>query len=67
MRFSSPRVPWAVALLVAHPELLAPRQPYRPEWELDLLDLNRVVGYLTLRAWIRTVSEVGRVSLGGLR
>ena len=53
--------------LVAHPELLVPRRPYRPEWELDLFDLKRVDDYLATHTWIRTVSEVGQVSLGGQR
>ncbi|MFN8453884.1 MAG: helix-turn-helix domain-containing protein [Anaerolineae bacterium] len=33
--------------LLAHPELLNPRRPYRPEWELALFDLSRVEVYLT--------------------
>jgi len=53
--------------LLAHPELLVPRRPYRPEWELDLFDLSRVDEYLATHTWIRTVSEVGQVSLGGHR
>ncbi|MBU0702609.1 MAG: helix-turn-helix domain-containing protein [Chloroflexi bacterium] len=50
--------------LVAHPELLVPRRSYRPEWELDLFDLKRVDNHLATLTWIRTVSEVGQVSLG---
>jgi hypothetical protein len=53
--------------LVAHPELLVPRRPYRPEWELDLFNLQRVDDYLASHTWLRTVSEVGQVSLGGQR
>jgi hypothetical protein len=53
--------------LVAHPELLIPRRPYRPEWELDLFDLERVDNYLATLTWTRTVSEVGQVSLGNHR
>jgi len=53
--------------LVAHPELLVPRRPYRPEWELDLFDLKRVAEHLATRTWIRSASEVGQVSLGGQR
>jgi len=53
--------------LVAHPELLVPRRPYRPEWELDLFDLKRVDQYLATQTWVRTVSEVGQVSLGSHR
>lgn len=51
--------------LVAHPELLIPRRPYRPEWELELFDLKRVDDYLATQTWTRTVSQVGQVSLGG--
>jgi hypothetical protein len=53
--------------LVAHPELLIPRRPYQPEWELDLFDLQRVDDYLATQTWLRTVSQVGQVSLGGYR
>ena len=53
--------------LVAPPELLVPRRPYRPEWELDLFDLKRVDTYLAACTWTRTVSQVGQVSLGGYR
>jgi hypothetical protein len=53
--------------LVAHPELLIPRRPYRPEWELDLFDLKRVEAYLVTQTWLRTVSQVGQVALGGYR
>jgi transposase InsO family protein len=53
--------------LVAHPELLVPRRPYRPEWELDLFNLKRVDKCLADHTWIRTVSEVGQVSLGSQR
>jgi hypothetical protein len=53
--------------LVAHPELLNPRRPYQPEWELALFDLSRVEAYLAQRTWLRTVSKVGQVSLGGYR
>ena len=53
--------------LVAHPELLVPRRPYRPEWELDLFDLKRVDRYLASQTWTRTASQVGQVSLDGYR
>lgn len=53
--------------LVAHPELLSPRRPYRPEWEVDLFNLNRVDTYLAGQTWLRTVSSVGQVNLGGYR
>jgi hypothetical protein len=51
--------------LLAHPELLIPRRPYRPEWELELFALQRVHSYLASQTWTRTVSQNGQVSLGG--
>lgn len=51
--------------LVAHPELLLPRRPYQPEWELELFVLARVHRYLADLTWTRTVSQNGQVSLGG--
>jgi transposase-like protein len=53
--------------LVAHPELLIPRRPYQPEWEAALLNLTRVEAYLAQQTWLRIVSQVGQVSLGGYR
>jgi len=53
--------------LVAHPELLIPRRPYQPEWETALFDLTRVETYLAQHSWLRLVSQVGQVSLGGYR
>lgn len=50
--------------LVAHPEALQPRRLYRPEWEMELLDLSRVYVYLSKGQWFRQVSQVGTVSLG---
>ncbi len=53
-----------LAPLVAFPEARIPRRPYRPEWEMDLLDLQRVYAYLSACHWYRKVSKVGTVSLG---
>lgn len=53
--------------LVAHPELLIPRRPYQPEWEAALFDLTQVEAYLSQQSWVRVVSQVGQVSLGGYR
>jgi hypothetical protein len=50
--------------LVAHPELLVSRRPYRPEWELDLFDLHQVDAYLATFTWLRTATSVGQVSVG---
>jgi hypothetical protein len=53
--------------LVAHPELLTPLRPYRPEWELDLFDLKRVDAYLTNFTWIRTATSVGQLRMRRIR
>lgn len=50
--------------LTAHPELLLPRRPYRPEWELSLFDLRRVYTYLAGVPLQRQVTQVGQVKLG---
>jgi len=51
----------------AHPELLHPRRPYRPEWELALFDIQRVYDYLATFTFQRKVSATGQVSLGRQR
>jgi transposase len=51
--------------IVAHPELLQPRRPFRPEQELALFDLKRVDAYLATFTWRRIADKNGRVSLGG--
>lgn len=53
--------------LVAHPEALRPRRPYRPEWEAQLLDRQRVADYLARGEWFRLASNIGAVTLGGRR
>jgi transposase len=53
--------------LRAHPEAAYPRRPYRPEWERDLFDLQRVYAHLATFTWLRPVSKVGQVNLGGYR
>ncbi len=50
--------------LVACPEALQPRRLYRPEWEVELLDLSRIYAYLAKGQWFRQVSQVGTISLG---
>jgi hypothetical protein len=50
--------------LVAHPEALAARRPYRPEWETELLDLRRIDAYLSQGRWFRKASNIGAVCLG---
>jgi hypothetical protein len=50
--------------LTVHPELLQPRRPYQPEWELALFDLQRVFDYLATFTFERQVSANGTISLG---
>lgn len=51
--------------LVAHPELLLPRRPYRVEWEPQMFDLQRVYDYLATIELERKVSQVGQIQVGG--
>jgi hypothetical protein len=39
---------------------------YQPEWEAELLDLNRVYSYLATCRWFRRVAQNGSVALGGI-
>jgi len=50
--------------LEAHPKLLCPRRPYRPEWEPALFDIQRVYDFLATFTFQRTVNTAGQVSLG---
>ncbi len=38
---------------------------YRPEWEAQLLDLQRIYTYLAKGRWFRLISEPGTFALGG--
>lgn len=49
--------------LVAHPELLQPRRPYRPECETILFDMQRVYDHLAIFTFDRKVNTNGQVSL----
>ena len=51
--------------LQVHPEVLVPRRAYRPEWERQLFDLERVYAYLATIELERKVSHVGQIQLGG--
>jgi hypothetical protein len=53
--------------VVAHPELLKPERPYRPEWELEIFDLKRVDEYLTEFTWYRRATSVGQVRVRKVR
>ena len=50
--------------LVAYPEAQHSGQPYRPEWEDDMLDMQRVYAYLAQGRWFRRTSAQGQFSLG---
>jgi transposase InsO family protein len=50
--------------LVAHPEARLARRVYRPEWEAQLMDLERVYAYLSQGRWFRKASNVGVLKLG---
>jgi len=50
--------------LTAHPELLQPRRPYQPEWELALFDIQRVYDYLATFTFKRKLNASAQVSLG---
>jgi hypothetical protein len=51
--------------LLAHPELLRPRRPYRLEWERALLDEERVYAYLATVSLTRKVTSTGQIHLYG--
>jgi transposase len=54
--------------LVAHPALLRPRRPYRPEWEWQLFNPLQVYDFLAhLQPLERKINAVGQVHLGGNR
>jgi transposase InsO family protein len=51
--------------LQAYPNAAHSGRYYRPEWEADLLDLNRVYHYLATCRWFRLVKNDSCVVLGG--
>jgi len=53
--------------LVAYPTAAHSGRPYRPEWEAELLDMERVFQYLAQHRWFRQVSAQGQFSLGDYR
>jgi transposase len=53
--------------LVAYPQARIPRRVYRPEWEAELMDLDRVYVYLAQGRWFRKGSNVGAFSVGNQR
>lgn len=55
------------APLEAYPEATHSGKPYRPEWEEEMLDLERVYDYLARGRWFRRTSSQGQFSIGAQR
>ncbi len=53
------------APLHAYPVAVHSGRFYRPEWEAEMLDLNRVFAYLTHCRWFRRIRANGRLDIGG--
>ena len=53
------------APLQAYPAAAHSGRSYRPEWETDMLELNRVFQYLGSCRWFRHVKANGRFVIGG--
>jgi transposase InsO family protein len=51
--------------LLAFPAAQHSGRDYRPEWEADLMDMDRVFAYLRQGRWFRKASKDGTISLGG--
>jgi hypothetical protein len=49
----------------AHPELLQPRRPFRPDLELAHFDLRSVDAYLATFVWHRKVGKTGQITMAG--
>jgi hypothetical protein len=55
------------APLVAFPQAAHSGREYRPEWEEELLDLQKVYAYLSKLEWFRQTSTNGQFMLGAHR
>jgi transposase InsO family protein len=53
------------APLQAYPEAVHSGRFYRPQWEAEMLDLDRVFAYLANCRWFRRIRANGRLDLGG--
>ncbi len=53
------------APLQAYPQAGHSGRFYRPEWEAEMLDLDRIFAYLANCRWFRRVRANGRLDLGG--
>jgi transposase InsO family protein len=59
------RVLCGQAPLQAYPAATHSGRSYRPEWEAEMLDPNRVFQYLGSCCWFRQIKSNGRVVIGG--
>jgi len=59
------RVLQGQAPLQVYPEAAHSGRSYRPEWEAEMLDLNRVFRYLGSCRWFRHIKSNGRIVIGG--
>jgi len=55
------------APLVAYPQATHSGREYRPEWEADILDTQKVYAYLSRQEWFRQSSDKGQLLLGSHR
>ena len=55
------------APLKAYPQAVHSGREYRPEWEEELLDMQKVYAYLAKQTWYRQVSAQGQLMLGAQR
>ncbi len=53
--------------LVVFPDAAHSKREYRPEWEAEMLDMERVYAYLAKGKWYRRTTAKGIFSLGGHR
>jgi transposase InsO family protein len=53
------------APLQAYPQASHSGRSYRPEWETEMLDVQRVFQYLAKCRWFRRVKSNGRIAIGG--
>lgn len=54
-----------LAPLQAYPQAQHSGRDYRPEWEREMLNLERVYQYLSKGKWFRQIHNQGNVMLGG--
>jgi transposase InsO family protein len=59
------RVLGGQAPLQAYPNAIHSGRHYRPEWEADMLDVNRIYQYLATCRWFRRVKGNSCIALGG--